>query len=90
MKSRAFSTPGRRISVVGTSGWGKTTVGRALADRLGIPFIELDALAWLPGWTNRPLAEGRVLVEERTRGSVWVVDGNYSKVRDIVWVGRTR
>lgn len=71
--------------MVGTSGSGKTTVGRAIADRLGIPFVELDALAWLPGWTNRPLAELRELVEERTRGPSWVVDGNYSKVRDLVW-----
>ncbi len=85
MKSQAFRTPGQRISVVGTSGSGKTTVGRAIADRLGIPFVELDALAWLPGWTNRSLAELRELVEERTRGPAWVVDGNYSKVRDIVW-----
>lgn len=71
--------------MVGTSGSGKTTVGRAIASRLGIPFVELDALAWLPGWTNRPLAELRELVEERTRGPSWVVDGNYSKVRDLVW-----
>ncbi len=85
MKGQALSTPGQRISVVGTSGSGKTTVGRAIACRLGIPFIELDALAWLPGWTNRPLAELRELVEERTRGPSWVVDGNYSKVRDLVW-----
>ena len=85
MKNRELPTPGQRISVVGTSGSGKTTVGRAIADRLGIPFIELDALAWLPGWTNRPLAELRELVDEQTRGPTWVVDGNYSKVRDLVW-----
>ncbi len=85
MKNQDLPTPGQRISVVGTSGSGKTTVGRGIADRLGIPCIELDALAWLPGWTNRPLAELRELVEERTRGPAWVVDGNYSKVRDLVW-----
>ncbi|MEW6217285.1 MAG: shikimate kinase [Candidatus Bipolaricaulota bacterium] len=85
MKNRDLPTPGQRISVVGTSGSGKTTVGRAIADRLGLPFVELDALAWLPGWTNRPLAELRELVDERTRGPTWVVDGNYSKVRDLVW-----
>jgi len=85
MRNEALPTLGQRISVVGTSGSGKTTVGRAMAARLGIPFVELDALAWLPGWVNRPLAELRELVDERTRGPTWVVDGNYSKVRDIVW-----
>ncbi|MBC7220986.1 AAA family ATPase [Candidatus Bipolaricaulota bacterium] len=79
------SMPGRRIRVVGTSGSGKTTAGRAIAGRLGIPFSELDARAWLSGWTNRPLAELRELADERTRGPAWVVDGNYSKVRDLVW-----
>ena len=32
-----------RISVVGTSGAGKSTLGQHISDRLGIPFIELDA-----------------------------------------------
>ena len=40
----------RRINVVGTSGSGKTTIGSALAGRLDVPYVELDALAWKPGW----------------------------------------
>ena len=34
----------RRIVIKGTSGVGKTTFGAELAARLGVPFIELDAL----------------------------------------------
>ena len=34
----------RRINVVGTSGSGKTTVAGAIAERLGLPHIEMDAL----------------------------------------------
>ena len=33
---------GRRISLVGLRGAGKSTLGRALADHLGFPFIELN------------------------------------------------
>ena len=35
----------RKVAVIASaSGCGKTTVGRALAARLGVPFVELDAL----------------------------------------------
>ena len=44
----------RRIAVVGTSGSGKTTLARRLAQRLGIPHVELDALHWEPDWTPAP------------------------------------
>jgi XRE family aerobic/anaerobic benzoate catabolism transcriptional regulator len=33
-----------KIALVGLRGAGKTTVGQALADKRGIPFVELDAL----------------------------------------------
>ena len=33
-----------KIALVGLRGAGKTTIGKALADKRGIPFVELDAL----------------------------------------------
>ena len=74
-----------RISVVGTSGSGKTTVASEIARRLNIRHVELDALHWKPGWTEASLDEFRRQVDETTSEESWVVDGNYSKVRDIVW-----
>jgi len=44
----------RRVNVVGTSSVGKTTVAAALASRLGVPHVELDALHWEPNWTAAP------------------------------------
>jgi adenylate kinase family enzyme len=75
----------RRIQVVGTSGSGKSTTGARLAERLGIPFVELDALHWLPGWKERPLEDFRAAVQQAVSAESWVVDGNYrGKVGDLV------
>jgi len=68
-----------RISVVGGSCSGKTTLSRRLAELLGVPHIELDALHHGPNWYEAP-AE---LLQQRVREALaqapdgWVVDGNY-------------
>jgi adenylate kinase family enzyme len=74
-----------RFSIVGTSGSGKTALGRALAARLGIPFIELDAIRHQANWVELPDAEFRSRVAALVDGERWVVDGNYGVVRDLVW-----
>ena len=72
-----------RVVVVGTSCSGKTTFARRLATSLGTQHVELDSLHWGPKWTLRPDFKQEVLAAaHRPR---WVVDGNYSAVRDILW-----
>jgi adenylate kinase family enzyme len=73
-----------RISVVGTSGSGKTTFASQLAARLGVPRIELDALNWGPNWTPAEVETFRDRVRLATAADDWVCDGNYSTVRPIV------
>lgn len=75
----------RRTVIVGTTGSGKTTLARALAKRFSIPHIELDALHWGPNWTPATRDDFRECVAQALVGDTWVVDGNYSMVRDIVW-----
>ncbi len=82
--NEAISTM-RRINVIGTTGSGKTTVARELATRLGVPHVQLDALHWGPNWTMPSREEFRARVAEALTSDSWVIDGNYSKVRDIVW-----
>jgi len=75
----------RRVVVGGETSAGKTTFSRALARRLDVPLIELDALFWGPNWT-KPAPEGfRARVAEQIAQEAWVVDGNYSATRDLVW-----
>jgi len=76
----------RRIAVVGTSGSGKTTLARRLAQRLGIAHVELDSLHWGPDWTPAPRDLFRERVAGALGGEAWTTDGNYSAVRDIVWM----
>src|SRR6516164_7631405 len=76
----------RRIAVIGSaSGNGKTTLARELARRLDVPFVELDALAHGPNWTETPDDELRAQVEPIVAGDAWVVDGTYrGKLGDLV------
>lgn len=74
-----------RVSVVGIPGSGKTTVGRRLAASFGVPFVELDSIFHQPGWVELPVDDFRKRVTEALTAPAWVVDGNYSAVRDLVW-----
>jgi adenylate kinase family enzyme len=75
----------RRIAVVGTTGSGKTTLASRLAERLGIPHVEMDALYWDPGWTPVEPEVFRERLTQALSSPAWVTCGNYGKVADIVW-----
>ena len=75
----------RRVNVVGNSGSGKTTFAAALAARLGVPHVEIDALNWAPNWTEVPDDVLRERVGQAVAADAWVVDGNYGRVRDLIW-----
>lgn len=78
-------TPPRRVRVVGNSGAGKTTFARAIAARLALPHLELDAVFWDAGWTHRDPVEARehlttFLTAAGANG--WVTDGNWNSRLD--------
>jgi adenylate kinase family enzyme len=68
------------VSVVGNAGSGKTLLARRLAEILGVPHIELDAIHHLPGW--EPIDPDVFVTEVDTLTSAggWVIDGNYRTV----------
>lgn len=75
----------KRVVVMGTTCSGKTTLARALANRLDLPYVELDALYWGPDWSEPEPEDFRRRVEPFVRADAWVVDGNYtSKLGDLV------
>jgi adenylate kinase family enzyme len=72
---------GDRVQITGCSGSGKSTLAREIADALGMPFIELDALNWLPGWVGLNETDPDRFVERiqrATAGPRWVVAGSYT------------
>jgi adenylate kinase family enzyme len=76
-----------RISVVGCTGSGKTTMARSLAASLDLPHLELDSVYHQPDWTPLPDDEFLSSVDTFTSQDRWVVDGNYNTagVLDLAW-----
>jgi adenylate kinase family enzyme len=56
-----------------------------LARALGAIHVELDSIYHQPGWTPLSDDEFRARVATATEPETWVVDGNYSVIRDITW-----
>jgi len=79
-------TIGQRVIIIGGSGSGKSTLGEQLAQRLGRPFIELDALHWEPDWVPATEAIFRARISAATAAEAWIMAGNYtSKQQHISW-----
>ncbi len=77
-----------RLVIVGTSGSGKTTLAKALSTALAIPHVEMDAINWQPGWRDISVHDPAEFVRrigEAAAGDAWVMDGNYSKARAVLW-----
>lgn len=74
-----------RILVIGTSCSGKSTFARRLAAARSFECVELDAHFWGPNWTPQPTERFRAAVATAAAGDAWVIEGNYSGVRDVLW-----
>lgn len=74
-----------RINVVGTSGSGKSTFARRLAQAMNCAHVEMDKVFWEPNWTQPKdevfLARLRGAIE----GDRWVLDGNYTRSVPVKW-----
>ncbi len=82
-ETQTHPTLSRRIAVLGITASGKSTLARHLARLLGVPHIELDGIVHGPNWVDLPNDVFHARTAEALRGHGWVVDGNYSAVRDL-------
>ena len=87
----------RKIHVIGPIGSGKSTTAKRLATRLGLKFIELDAIRHGPDWVDMSDVEFRsaVLAEMNSAPHGWVAAGDYfqslgplvlSQAEAIIWL----
>ncbi|MAF12865.1 hypothetical protein CMK11_20640 [Candidatus Poribacteria bacterium] len=73
-----------RIAIFGGPGSGKSTLADLLGDVCDLPVTHLDDIFHLPGWEELDTEAFRRAVAEIVATDDWVIDGNYSRVRDIV------
>jgi adenylate kinase family enzyme len=71
---------GKRICIIGPSNAGKSTLAKALGEKLDIPHYHLDQLAHIPGtnWVRRPDPDFVADNDKIIMSDAWVIDGNYS------------
>ncbi len=88
----------RRINVVGTSGSGKSTFARRLAHQLDLPYVEMDALWWRPGWLESDPDSFRARIQRAVAQPAWVLDGHYGtttlaikwrEAEQVIWLDYT-
>ncbi len=71
-----------RVVVAGVSGAGKTTLARRVAEVIGAPHTELDALFHGPGWVPRD--QFLTDVEELVAGARWTSEWQYPAARPLL------
>ena len=52
-------------------------MARALAARLGVPYVEIDALHWGPGWSQATAEDLTEKLRPLVAADAWVIDGMY-------------
>ena len=69
----------------GVTGAGKSVAATRLGELLGLPVHLVDEeIGWLPGWTQRPVDEQRVIAERLTGQDAWILDASYGSFLDVV------
>ncbi len=88
-----------RVVVFGGTGAGKSTLARAMGERLGIAVCHLDAIYYAPGWQDPAPEAFRARIAEAVAGERWISEGNFIRLTAdlklpradaVVWIEQPR
>lgn len=67
----------KRISIIGGSGNGKTTLANNLGKELKLPVYHIDGIQHLENWVERSKEERDKMILEKVSKKKWIIDGTY-------------
>jgi len=66
-----------KISIIGGTGTGKTTLSNNLGKVLNLPVCHIDGINHLPNWEIRNQEERDRIILEKVNEDKWIIDGTY-------------
>ncbi|GEM_PF-2867109 len=65
----------KRVSIVGNSAAGKSTLSRKIGEVLHLEIFTIDKIYWMPGWKLREQTSYQALHEKWISNDRWLIDG---------------
>ncbi len=69
----------KKIILIGCPGSGKTTFGKALSEKTGLPIVHLDKISHIDNWEIIEKSEFDKRLQGELQKEEWIIDGNYNR-----------
>jgi adenylate kinase family enzyme len=65
----------KKISIVGNSGAGKSSLSIRLGGNLGIKVFSIDKIYWMPDWKLKDKSSFKITQDVWLQQNSWIIDG---------------
>lgn len=66
-----------KISIIGGTGSGKTTLADNLGKQLELPVVHIDGINYFANWEERDKTERDKIIIEKANEDKWIIEGSY-------------